>query len=191
MAASIQWLASTLLHDACDLIEWFAIIWTTLIMDGSLGGIALLNALKWNYVALMVCVGITVGCSEALPIAGGALEGQVTALPNAWGPVARDEIIQLETNGPDGPYSVNLWTVEIDGDLHVFAGDNYATWVEHIESDDAVRLQSETAVFELRAERIRTPQHFERFAQAWEQKYGRRPMNESVEETYLFRLTAR
>ena len=131
------------------------------------------------------------GCSEALPIAGGALEGQVTAIPSAWGPVAQDEIIQLETNGPEGPYSVNLWTVAIDGDLHVFAGDNYATWVEHIESDDVVRLQSETAVFELRAERIRAPQHFERFAEAWEQKYGRRPMNESVEETYLFRLTAR
>ena len=46
-------------------------------MNGSLGGIALLNALKWNRVALMVCVGITVGCSEALPIAGGALEGKV------------------------------------------------------------------------------------------------------------------
>ena len=191
MAASIQWLASTFLHGACDLIEWFAIIWTVPIMNGSLGGIALLNALKWNRVALMVCVGITVGCSEALPIAGGALEGQVTAIPSAWGPVARDEIIQLETNGPDGPYSVNLWTVEIDGDLHVFAGDNYAAWVEHIESDDVVRLQSETAVFELRAERIRAPQHFERFAEAWEQKYGRRPMNESVEETYLIRLTAR
>ena len=179
------------MHGACDLIERFAIIWTTPIMDGSLGGIALLNALKWNHLAIMVCVATTVGCSEALPIAGGALEGQVTAIPSAWGPVAQDEIIQLETNGPDGPYSVNLWTVEIDGDLHVFAGDNYATWVEHIESDDAVRLQSETAVFELRAERIRTPQHFERFAEAWEQKYGRRPMNESVEETYLFRLTAR
>ena len=91
-------------------------------MNRSLGGIALLNPLKWNRVALMVCVGITVGCSEALPIAGGALEGQVTAIPGAWGPVARDEIIQLETNGPDGPYSVNLWTVAIDGDLHVFAG---------------------------------------------------------------------
>ena len=191
MAASVRWLASTLLHVACDLIEWFAIIWTIPIMDGSLGGIALLNALKWNRLALMVCVGITVGCSEALPIASGALEGRVTAIPSAWGPVAQDEIIQLETNGPDGPYSVNLWTVAIDGDLHVFAGDNFATWVEHIESDDAVRLQSEAAVFELRAERIRAPQHFERFAQAWEQKYGRRPMNESVEETYLFRLTAR
>ena len=131
------------------------------------------------------------GCSEALPIASGALEGKVSAIPSAWGPVAQDEIIQLETNGPEGPYSVNLWTVAIDGDLHVFAGDNYATWVEHIESDDAVRLQSEAAVFELRAQRIRTSQHFERFAQAWEQKYGRRPMNESVEETYLFRLTAR
>tara|TARA_A100001388_G_scaffold69749_1_gene49391 strand:- start:4734 stop:5273 length:540 start_codon:yes stop_codon:yes gene_type:complete len=179
------------LHYACDLIEWFAIIWTTPVINGSLGGIALLNALKWNRLALMVCIGITVGCSEALPIAGGALEGQVTAIPGAWGPVARDEIIQLETNGPDGPYSVNLWTVEIDGNLHVFAGDNYATWVEHIESNDAVRLQSEGAVFELRAERIRAPQHFERFAEAWEQKYGRRPMNESVEETYLFHLTAR
>ena len=96
------------------------------------------NALKWNHLAIMVCVGITVGCSEALPIAGGALEGKVSAIPSFWGPVAEDEIIQLETNGPEGPYSVNLWAVAIDGDLHVFAGNNYAAWVEHIESDDVV-----------------------------------------------------
>ncbi len=43
------------------------------------------------------------GCSEALPIASGALEGKVSAIPSAWGPVAQDEIIQLETNGPEGP----------------------------------------------------------------------------------------
>jgi hypothetical protein len=104
--------------------------------------------------------------------------------------VATDDIIQLETQG-EAPYSVNLWTVLVDDDLHVFAGDNYANWVEHIEGNALVRLQSDNLVYALKAERITDPAHFEQFAQAWEAKYGNRPRNESVQETYLFRLTKR
>jgi hypothetical protein len=54
-----------------------------------------------------------------------------------------------------------------------------------------VRLQADNVVYALKAERITDPDHFEQFAQAWAVKYGNRPRNERVEETYLFRLTGR
>ena len=129
-------------------------------------------------------------CGDHLPLSGGALTGEPAAVPMTWMGVATDDIIQLETQG-EAPYSVNLWTVLVDDDLHVFAGDNYANWVEHIEGNALVRLQSENLVYALKAERITDPDHFEQFAQAWETKYGNRPRNESVQETYLFRLTKR
>ena len=131
-----------------------------------------------------------VGCGDYLPLSGGALTGEPVALPVSWRSVAADEIIQLETQG-EGPYSVNLWTVLVADDLHVFAGDNLATWVEHIERNALVRLQADNFVYALKAERITDPDHFEQFAQAWAVKYGNRPRNERVEETYLFRLTKR
>ena len=131
-----------------------------------------------------------VGCGDYLPLSGGALTGEPVALPVSWRSVAADEIIQLETQG-EGPYSVNLWTVLVADDLHVFAGDNYALWVEHIEQNAAVRLESDNLVYALRAERVTDPVRFEQFAKAWEAKYGNRPQNERVAETYLFRLTGR
>ena len=129
-------------------------------------------------------------CGDQLPLSSGALTGASVATPTSWVGVASDDVIQLETQG-EGPYSVNLWTVLVGDDLHVFAGDNYANWVEHIEANAFVRLQSENLVYDLKAERVTDPGHFEQFAQAWEAKYGNRPRNESVQETYLFRLTER
>jgi hypothetical protein len=131
-----------------------------------------------------------IACGDQLPLSGGALPGEPVDAPVSWVGVAGDDIIQLETQG-EGPYSVNLWTVLVDDDLHVFAGDNYANWVEHIEGNAFVRLQAENFVYALKAERVTDPGHFEQFAQAWESKYGNRPRNESVQETYLFRLTNR
>ena len=62
-------------------------------------------------------------CGDHLPLSGGALTGEPAAAPISWVDVATDDIIQLETQG-EAPYSVNLWTVLVDDDLHVFAGDN-------------------------------------------------------------------
>ena len=129
-------------------------------------------------------------CGDQLPLSGGVLTGEPAAAPTNWVGVAADDVIQLETQG-EAPYSVNLWTVLVDDDLHVFAGDNYANWVEHIEGNAFVRLQSENLVYALTAARVTDPDHFEQFAQAWEAKYGNRPRNERVQETYLFRLTKR
>ena len=139
----------------------------------------------------LLAAALLFGCSEQLPIASGALEGSNAPIPDSWARVAQDNIIQFETMGPDGPYSVNLWTVVVEGDLHVFAGDHYANWVEHIASEPRVRLQSEGDIFELVATRVTQGSQFEIFARAWEAKYGNRPRNERVEETYLFRLTPR
>jgi len=129
-------------------------------------------------------------CAEYLPISSGALQGTVTENPQNWSEVATTEIIQLETRGTQ-PYSVNLWVVEIQGDLVIFAGDNQTNWVVNIEKNPNVRLQAKERIYELAATQITDAGTFEVFAQAWEAKYGNRPRNEQVDETYLFRLSPR
>jgi len=130
------------------------------------------------------------GCAEYLPISSGALEGRVLPLPPSLDRITQDKIIQLETSAGD-PYSVNLWVVEVVDDLHVFAGDNKATWVENIEQNPNVRLRSGDEIFELEAVRVNDPEIFALFSEAWEAKYGNRPQNESVAQTYLYRLRPR
>ena len=139
------------------------------------------------FIALLFPLLLMTGCTEYLPISSGALSGTATEVPAQWTDVAPVEIIQLETGGDDA-YSVNLWVVELAGDLHVFAGDNRATWVENIEANANVRLRANELIYALRATRVTDAATFEVFAQAWEAKYGNRPRNENVDETYLFRL---
>lgn len=130
------------------------------------------------------------GCADYLPTASGELEGTVTPAPASWTNVAQQEIIQLETQ-PAEPYSVNLWVIGESERLYVFAGDNYTTWVEHIDADPRVRIKMGGAIYLLRATRVTDAQEFEWFAQAWDKKYGHRPVNEKVGETYLMRLQPR
>lgn len=131
------------------------------------------------------------GCAkENLPFASGALEGQVVPAPQDWRPVAQGEVIQLESR-PSDPYSVNIWIIGEEKHLYVFAGGTKANWIEHIEVDPNVRIKIAEEIYELRAERVSDADEFEHFAQAWQAKYGRRPWNEDVNETYLMRLTAR
>ena len=98
--------------------------------------------------------------------------------------------VQFETN-PVEPYSVNIWVIAMDPYLYVHAGANRAQWVENMEADARVRLQVEDSIYELKAARVAGQDEFDRFSDAYEKKYGRRPRNESVEEAYLFRLAAR
>ena len=132
---------------------------------------------------------ILVGC-EYLPISGGQLKGTVAPLPDDLSGIAAVDIIQLESN-PAEPYSVNLWIVEVDGGLHVFAGDNRSAWVENIAADPSVRLGVNGSLYEMTATRITSAEVMERFAAEWDAKYGNRPRNENIEETYLYRLSAR
>ena len=132
---------------------------------------------------------LVMGCAEYLPMSGGALEGRVVPLPQSLDQIVEDNIIQLETRAGDA-YSVNLVGVELHH-LHVFAGDNKANWVEDIEQNSNVRLRSGDEIYELAAVRVNDPEMFAAFSNAWEAKYGNRPQNESVEETYLYRLSPR
>jgi hypothetical protein len=121
---------------------------------------------------------------------GGALRGDVAAVPPSWAFTDDIDTIQLETN-PAEPYSVNIWVVALDEHLYVHAGANRAEWVGHMEQDAQVRLRAGGAIYELAAQRVEAQDEFDRFADAYQEKYGIRPRNEDVNEAYLFRLSAR
>ncbi len=140
--------------------------------------------------ATLLTLVLLAGCSEYLPISGGALEGPVVAGPDDWTSVAGASIIQLETR-PEEPYSVNLWVLGRPGHMYIFAGDNRTEWVEHIAVNPNVRMQIDGNIYELVAEQVTDAGEFVGFADGWEEKYGNRPMNENVSETFLFRLTNR
>lgn len=149
-----------------------------------------LRGLTLAALVIVLITGLS-SCAEYLPTAMGSLSGEVVALPISWSSVADEEVIQLETLGDDGAYSVNLWVAEVDGSLHVFAGDNYANWIQNMERKPEARLGVDGRIYELKGTRVTDPEVFERFAQTWESKYGNRPRNENVEETYLIRLSPR
>lgn len=130
------------------------------------------------------------GCADYLPFSGGGLQGEVAPLPSSFTQAASQEIVQLETN-PADPYSVNLWVIGEEDRLYVFAGDNETKWVKHITENPNVRLKLGGLIYELRAQRVTDADEFEWFAKAWDQKYGHRPRNEKVSETWLMRLLPR
>lgn len=140
---------------------------------------------------VLALAGLLAGCGGPFLIwPGGALDGAVTPTPDDWSFTEPIDTVQLETR-PADPYSVNIWVVALDGNLYVHAGTNRATWVENMEDDPKVRMQVGESVYELAAARVETQDEFDRFSDAYEKKYGRRPGNEDVAEAYLFRLSAR
>jgi hypothetical protein len=145
-------------------------------------------------VFLALCLSLSlalVGCGGPFVLLpGGALAGQTAATPKSWAFTDEVDTIQLETN-PAEPYSVNIWVIAIDPNLYVHAGDNRAQWIENMEAAPLVRLQVEGSIYELTAARVESQGEFDRFADAYEKKYGRRPGNENVSEAYVFRLAAR
>jgi hypothetical protein len=140
--------------------------------------------------ALMLAASLA-GCGRPFVLLpGGALEGSTAAIPDSWSFTDAVDTVQLETR-PTDPYSVNIWVIALDPDLYVHAGASRSTWVEHIETDPNVRLRVSDSIYELVASRVDGQDEFDRFSDAYEQKYERRPRNESVAEAYLFRLQAR
>jgi hypothetical protein len=140
--------------------------------------------------ALVLTASIAACSRPFLLLPGGALEGSTAAIPDGWSFTDAVETVQLETR-PSDPYSVNIWVIALDENLYVHAGANRSTWVENIEADRNVRLQVDDSIFELAASRVDGQEEFDRFSDAYERKYGRRPRNENVGEAYLFRLTPR
>jgi hypothetical protein len=142
------------------------------------------------FLALMLAAPIA-GCGGPFVfLPGGALEGSTAAAPDSWAFTDAVKTVQLETL-PGDPYSVNIWLIALGEHLYVHAGANRATWVENIEADPNVRLRVNDSIYELAASRVGDQDEFDRFSDAYEQKYGRRPRNENVSEVYLFRLEGR
>jgi hypothetical protein len=148
----------------------------------------LTHAIAFAALAFLVSVAGCGGPFVLLP--GGALDGQAAEVPESWSFTDSVDTVQLETN-PVDPYSVNIWAVGLGENVYVHAGANRAAWVENMEADPKVRLQVSESIYELAAARVEVQQEFDRFSDAYEQKYGRRPGNEDVGEAYLFRLAAR
>ncbi|MCP5057851.1 MAG: nitroreductase family deazaflavin-dependent oxidoreductase [bacterium] len=131
------------------------------------------------------------GCSGPLVLLpGGAIEGPTATIPDDWSVTDEIDTVQLETL-PADPYSVNIWVVGLAESLYVHAGTNRSTWVENMEADPNVRLRANESIYELVASRVEAQEEFDRFSDAYKQKYGLRPRNENVTEAYLFRLKAR
>jgi len=140
--------------------------------------------------ALLLTV-FSVSCNgPTVLLPGGALEGTTVAAPDSWASLDEVDTIQLETL-PADPYSVNIWVIGLDENLYVHAGDSRSTWIENMETDPDVRLRAGDSIYELSASRVDGQDEFDRFSDAYEQKYGRRPGNENVDEAYLYRLAPR
>ncbi len=141
------------------------------------------------FLALMLTASIA-GCGPIVLLPGGALEGSTVATPDSWSFTDAVKTVQLETL-PTDPYSVNIWVIATGEHLYVHAGANRSTWVENMEADPKVRIGVDDSIYELVASRVDGQEEFDRFSDAYEQKYGRRPRNGNVAEAYLFRLGAR
>jgi hypothetical protein len=140
---------------------------------------------------LLVCTVPVAGCSgPTVLLPGGALEGATVAPPDSWSFTDAVDTVQLETR-PADPYSVNIWVIALGDHLYVHAGANRSTWVENMEADPNVRLRVKDSIYALRASRVAAQEEFDRFSDAYEKKYGRRPRNGNVTEAYLFRLAGR
>ena len=140
--------------------------------------------------ALMLTAPIA-GCGGPFVLLpGGALEGSTVATPDSWSFTDAVKTVQLETL-PAEPYSVNIWVIAAGENLYVHAGASRSTWVENIDANPNVRLRVNDSIYELVASRVDGQEEFDRFSDAYEQKYGRRPGNGNVAEAYLFRLVAR
>ena len=141
-------------------------------------------------VALLLTVP-TAGCSGPFVLLpGSALEGTTVAAPDDWSFTDAVKTVQLETL-PSDPYSVNIWVIAMGEHLYVHAGANRSEWVENMEKDPNVRIRVDGSIYELTASRVGAQEEFDRFSDAYERKYGRRPRNENAAEAYLFRLAAR
>jgi hypothetical protein len=141
-------------------------------------------------VALLLAAPLA-GCKRPfLLLPGGALAGMLTPAPADWAFTDAIKTVQLETR-PAEPYSVNIWVIGLGAHLYVHAGASRSAWVEHLEADPNARVRVGNSIYELAAVRVADQAEFDRFADAYERKYGRRPRNENVGEAYLFRLSAR
>ncbi len=112
---------------------------------------------------LLLILMLVTGCGGPIgPLAGGALSGAESALPEDATSLAALESWQLETTGSDGsPYSVNVWTGVVEGTLYVptsliLGAENpeERAWVQNVGRDPRVRLRSGSTVYPAELERV-------------------------------------
>jgi hypothetical protein len=154
-----------------------------------LGANALAEALMITRLIAVCALVSLAGCGPFVVFPGGKLDGVTTRAPDDGSFTADVSTVQLETR-PEDPYSVNIWAVGMGPALYLHAGANRATWVENIEADPNVQIRVDDRLYPLRASRVQSQEEFDRFSDAYEQKYDVRPRNENVTEAYLFRLDA-
>ena len=135
------------------------------------------------------------GCEPMGPIAGGALDGQPTAIPDAWDAAREIMTFQMETRADD-PYSVNLWGVVVGDGLYVASGEGSgATWVGHLADDPEVRLRMSGKLYDLRAVRVEEAQEMQAVRLRYIEKYDIEDDpdmdGEFGEEAWVFRLDPR
>lgn len=140
-------------------------------------------------IVLPVLFGL-LACDPVVMIPGGALSGEVQAVPADWAFSDEFETVQLETR-PEDPYSVNIWGVAVGEDFYVASGKADNAWARHIAADDNVRLRIDGTIFEMRAVEDDTPEGRERFLAAAKAKYDFEPDPEQASDAILFRLVAR
>lgn len=129
-------------------------------------------------------------CDPVSMIPGGALSGEVEAVPASWAFSDATDTVQLETR-PDDPYSVNIWGVGVEEDFYVASAKADNAWARHIGEDDRVRLRIDETIYEMRAEQDDSPETRERFLKAAKAKYDFEPDPEQASDAILFRLVAR
>ena len=140
-------------------------------------------------IVVLVLFGL-LACDPVVMIPGGALSGEVQAVPASWAFSDEVDTVQLETR-PDDPYSVNIWGVAVGEDLYVASGKADNAWARYIAEDDRVRLRINGTIYEMRAERDDSPEGRERFLTAAKAKYDFEPDPEQTSEAILFRLVPR
>ncbi len=134
---------------------------------------------------LIVIISLLASCTDPIVmVPGGKLKGLVTPAPSTWSEVPG--VVQLEVQ-PSDPYSLNIWAVVSNGNLHVAT--RAAKWVPMLEASREVRVKIDGKIYELRADRLTESAELENVAKAYMNKYElEEPMQP---ETSVYRLKAR
>lgn len=134
---------------------------------------------------------VTMGCDGPLPfMAGGRLDGRVATTPTEWAFDEDFDLAELESR-PEDPYSVNVAYTQLGGRLYVNAGDTETEWVKHISANPLVRLRVSGVLYELRAERVTSPDEIAEFGEAWVSHSMIHRDPTALEEVWLYRLVPR
>lgn len=149
--------------------------------------------------ALFIPLCTALACGGPLgPVSGGALSGEVAAVPSDWSFANAVEQVQIETN-PADPYSVNTWIGSLDGKLYVPSSmirgpENPAerTWVQHVQREPAVRVRIEGKLYALDAVRVTDESEYAAVLAALDAKYELAPgERDPARAVFIFRLEPR